>query len=228
MRVSWLLPAVALAAVAASCGKGKYECSEETPCDFGEVCIEGFCVEAACATSAQCPMEQHCEGDRQCHTGCANDDDCYPGDTCVCDGDACGAGRVGTCETAGCEETSVDCDFKQFCNTATGECYDAGGQYCKACEPETEVADCGEGNVCFAGYCGVNCTGGRECPSGFECYGFVDEFGNVVTYQCVTYCWLYENNGNGRNGVVAPPKQQAPLPIDTDLRQSLPASAEAP
>ena len=71
-----LLPSLLL-----SCGDPP-ECDAERPCQgFGQVCVEGACQSHACATSASCPMESHCEGG-QCEAGCAQDTDCYPGDAC--------------------------------------------------------------------------------------------------------------------------------------------------
>jgi len=99
------------------------------------------------------------------------------------------------CEEAACTNTQTDCAFKEFCNTATGQCYDAGGMYCHFCD---EDAECGSGNVCYAHYCGVDCSSGQECPSGFECSPFVDEFGNVVTYQCWTICSMFEEFESGQ------------------------------
>ena len=172
----------------AACTGPELECSEAEACGFGETCVEGTCVEAGCATSAQCDMEFYCNN-RVCVPGCEGDDDCYPGSECD--------REQGVCVESRCVETSVDCGFREFCNTATGDCYDAGGNYCKPCDADNQTADCGEDNYCLAGYCGVDCSGGRECPSGFECYPFGDEFGNVITFQCFTYCWLYEDYDPG-------------------------------
>ena len=40
--------------------------------------------------------------------------------------------------------------------------------------------------------CGVNCND-RECPSGFDCLSIRDDFGNITSFQCITYCPLYED-----------------------------------
>jgi len=164
------------------CNGAPPECDAATPCTgFGETCVAGECLAGSCATSAQCSMEHYCDG-RSCQPGCEQPSDCYPGFTCN--------SELQVCEEDGCDNTSVDCGYREFCNVATGDCYDAGGKYCSFCD---EDAECGDGNLCLAHYCGVDCSGGRECPSGFECYGFPDEFGNVAAYQCFTYCWLYED-----------------------------------
>jgi hypothetical protein len=179
--------------------KPQTECDEETPCSrIGEVCTEGFCVEARCANSSQCPMESYCSGG-DCLPGCTEEDDCLPGSTCDVE--------TKTCVDEACTNTTIDCGYREFCNVATGDCYDAGDQYCKFCDEDWE---CGEGNLCYAHYCGVDCSRGEECPGGFECIPFADDAGNIVTYQCFTYCWLYDDLDNG-SFVVAPGPGAVPL-----------------
>ena len=166
------------------CGKDKVQCSEETPCGFGEVCVEGVCEGQSCATNTQCSMESYClEG--SCTEGCLSDEDCYPGDYC----------ELGEqlCQSAPCTNSHVDCGFKEFCNNATGECIDASGYYCRDCITD---ADCGgNGNVCMhwgleRDFCGVTCEVESDCPSGFSCIDWQDENGSL-TRQCATLCWLY-------------------------------------
>jgi hypothetical protein len=179
-------------------------CDEETPCArVGEVCREGQCVEALCANSSQCPMESYCSAG-QCLPGCTDEGDCYPGWTCDTTQQAC--------IEESCTDSQNDCAFREFCNVATGDCYDAGQQYCSFCNEDYE---CGEGNYCINHYCGVNCSGGQECPAGFECYPFGDSSGNIITYQCFTYCWLFEEDGRQKQpGTIALPPKGTVLPLD--------------
>ena len=170
------------------CFSSDVECSAEQACDFGEVCVEGQCISGRCSTSSQCPMEYRCKN-RTCEPGCTTDQDCYPGDRCD--------GETEQCVAQPCVDTQVDCGYREFCNTVSGECYDAGNLYCKPCDRDNEELDCGKDNLCFAGYCGVDCSEGKECPGGFDCYPFNDDSGNIVTWQCITYCWLYENYDPG-------------------------------
>lgn len=155
------------------------ECTAERPCDWGQTCVDGFCVESACATSAQCPIETFCL-DGACLPGCREESDCGPGRTCDL--------ALQVCQDDLCRDTRTDCGFREYCDTTTGTCYDAGEQFCRPCEEDSQ---CGDGNVCYADYCGVGCND-RECPAGFDCLGLRDGQGRVTTYQCITYCWLYE------------------------------------
>ncbi len=167
-----------------SCGQSRVnECDIDTPCEFGQTCIEGQCESAVCATSAQCRMEEHCKNQR-CTPGCADDSDCLTGDVCE--------EQFGTCKAERCESTEVDCSYREFCDTTTGQCYDAGEQYCKPCDRDDQ---CGEGNECWNHHCGVDCST-NPCPAGFECIDFTDDFGNVTAQQCLTYCWLFQDFPN--------------------------------
>ncbi len=200
----------------AACG-GDFECDEVTPCDFGEICVAGECIVEPCATSAQCPIETHCGASRQCEPGCESDEDCKTGFACDGAPDA-----PGECAPSECEVTEVDCGFREFCNTTTGECYDAGDRFCKPCETATQESDCGEGNYCLYGYCGTDCSSGGECPSGFECVPVSDAGGNPLAWQCFTYCWLYEDYEPGSFALAPPPG----LPVSVDVAAASAAPAK--
>ncbi|MDP2314545.1 MAG: hypothetical protein Q8P41_16705 [Pseudomonadota bacterium] len=163
------------------CPQETAECSEDVPCPFGSVCVAGECESHSCATSFQCGLNQHCENS-SCVDGCETHDDCGFGDLC----DA----ETQECVAAECTDTKLDCGFGEFCNPG-GECYQAGGYYCAPCEDD---GDCGgNGNMCLnGGYCGVTCDSDTDCPGGFDCLPVSDFNGNVVSNQCFTYCWLYE------------------------------------
>lgn len=159
------------------------ECSEEEPCPFGSLCVEGVCEAQTCATSSQCGIEQFCDGST-CVDGCETHDDCRFGD--LCDADA------QTCITAECTDTKLDCGFGEFCNPG-GECYEAGGYFCAECSDDSDCG--GNGNMCLnGGYCGATCDSDNDCPGGYDCLPVVDFNGNVVSNQCFTYCWLYGEN----------------------------------
>lgn len=211
---------IALALVGASCGSPPaIECTETQPCpNITEICQAGQCVEVGCSTSSQCPIESYCDGG-SCYRGCREDFDCYPGNHCEIT-----EGTSGTCVEDACTDTKVDCGFREFCNLATGDCYDAGEKYCRKCD---DNADCDDGNLCLNQACGVDCSGGQECPSGFECYPFSgDGSGEITHYQCFTYCWLYEDydpNGLDKSKKdypkPLPPSVTGPIPMNASKEQ---------
>lgn len=190
-----------------ACNGPDFECSEQVPCaHVDEICVAGVCEEKRCANSAQCPMESYCSlGD--CLPGCVDEGDCYPGDTCDIE--------LKECAPEACTDTQIDCGYREFCNTQTGDCYDAGSQYCKFCD--YQPGECGDGNLCLNHYCGVDCSQGQPCPSGFECYPFADDVGNIVAYQCFTYCWLFEDVPPGSDTRDLPRPVGPILPPQSDL-----------
>ena len=164
------------------CGKQEEaQCTEDKACSFGSICLNGTCQEQSCATSEQCSIEQYCTEDHRCTPGCKEDSDCRFGYTCNTE--------TSQCEERPCVNSRVDCSFGQFCNV-TGECYDAGGYYCAPCEDDSYCG--GGGNVCYGGYCAVSCETDTDCPNGYDCLPFTDNAGNVISYQCYTYCWLHD------------------------------------
>ena len=185
-----LLPLLALA----GCGDpepGLVTCEETSECAFGESCLNGVCTSRSCATSAGCPVGSFCGSGGECVAGCENTDDCYPDQVC----------NDGACSPRGCRDTSLDCAFGEFCDTITGECYAASGPYGEPCVAEsTNPEQCGTAeNVClrfgqYGDFCGVECDNNTDCPAGFDCIPIGDSAGNVTTKQCITYCWLYDDD----------------------------------
>jgi hypothetical protein len=179
------------------------ECDEETPCPGFSSCVDGECIVRKCSTSADCGMEAFCDNG-ECAVGCSANSDCYPGDAC---------NSEGACVTAGCRETSVDCEFGQYCDPNSGDCYNASGLLCSQCG---DNGDCGgDGNQCinfgsYGSYCGATCSYDSDCPAGYMCLGLRDEFGNIVTTQCITYCWLYIGQ-DAPEGPPSPSEAQALL-----------------
>jgi len=185
------------------------ECSDDDTCGFGETCIEGSCQAKSCASSSQCDMQTYCS-DGSCVAGCSADEDCYPGYSCDVENSQCTA--------SACRSSTLDCDFNEFCNTATGECYEASGYYCMDC---AEDNDCSGGNddsenIClnwgiYGNFCGVACENDGDCPSGYGCYDISSE-GQVFTKQCVTYCWLYITD-DAKGPPPSPTSEIAPTPV---------------
>lgn len=167
------------------CTEEVAECSEDLACGFGEVCQDGTCLSQSCATSTQCDMESYCD-QGSCVDGCLGDSDCFPGDSCNVEEE--------TCEEAHCTDSHIDCDFKEVCNSVTGDCSEASGIYCKDCEQNNDCG--GNGNVCMhwgleRDFCGVTCDTENDCPAGFTCIDWNDTETGQLVRQCATYCWLY-------------------------------------
>jgi hypothetical protein len=144
-------------------------------CPLGTSCEDGECVSRSCATSTQCPLGYHCGGDGTCVAGCQQADDCALGSRCV----------ASECREAECEVTALDCRWREWCEGGT--CRDAGAPFCEPC---TADAQCGEGNVCWAGeWCGIDCEATGSCPAGFACTELThtDE---QVHHVCLAACWL--------------------------------------
>ncbi len=182
-----------LSLVLMSCQTTEVECADDNSCGFGETCVAGVCTAKGCANSSQCAMEEHCQsGD--CVEGCAEDSDCYADGICNFE--------TGVCEDAPCRSTTLDCPFKEYCDTLTGDCYEASGYYCRECPSETDEECGGNGNIClgfgaYGNWCGVTCEAESDCPSGFTCVDIVDGTGNPISKQCITYCWLYIDDESG-------------------------------
>lgn len=170
-----------------ACGtKSTGACAADADCGFAESCIDSVCVARECATSAQCAMEERCE-EGACVAGCGVDEDCYAGDYCETE--------LHTCATEGCTDGRLDCGFNEVCDNATHTCVDAGGYYCAGCEDDSDCG--GGGNLCvdlgaLSNYCGVLCTSDADCPNGYSCIKEDNLDGTISSYQCLTYCWLYE------------------------------------
>ncbi|MFH1465567.1 MAG: hypothetical protein ABIO70_14365 [Pseudomonadota bacterium] len=203
-----LLPVMLLSLGLCGCGE-KAECDQDTPCSFGATCVEGQCVSARCATGAQCGMGQRCDAGR-CVEGCSGDEDCYPGDACDL--------TTNTCVDDACEDAHRDCAFKEFCNAASGECYEAAGYWCRGCNGDDDCGESGEVH-CYAGYCMPECTKDSDCPAGFYCYGLVDNEGNPQYYVCFSDCELYQQYKGGGAPAAPPPASEArTLPLSPAQR----------
>lgn len=203
-----------LSLVLGACGGSKVEgqCSEDTPCDDFATCVDGECVRNLCSVNADCGMEAYCAGDGRCTGGCQSGDDCYPGDTCNLGDNRCVAG--------GCRSTTLDCGFNEFCDPAVGDCYDAGGTYCEPCTNDNECG--GDGDLClnlgggYGRFCGAECASESDCPGGYTCIPISDEFGQVFTYQCITYCWLFIDDEGERRRSAADAGLGHPVDLQAD------------
>jgi Cys-rich repeat protein len=186
-----------------NCVQDPNQCSSNSDCQAGQVCMGGFC-ETACASDSDCPT-----GDVCLNGVCAACADPTTG----CNAD----GGVAACRT------NSDCPAGEYCDPTTGTCqggvdggcFDANGNPCDggvdggiACDP---VRGCPAGYVCDSnGTCqpvdggqpdagcgdpsnpcdggpsdaGVTCVAGGNCANGVDC----GAGGTCVNGACQCVC----------------------------------------
>lgn len=166
----------------------KRGCSINSECEDGTFCdIEsGLCLtdpgepslDSPCGLSSHCPYGSVCQNGT-CTEGCFNDGDCTLGQICL-DG-VCFTGPPG--ETI-CK-TSDFCDYGDVCGSDNLCRPDRRGPYCRGCTQRTSMnpTPCDEPrNFClinsqelggFTSFCGVDCSLGQACPSGYTCNNVV-------------------------------------------------------
>jgi hypothetical protein len=145
------------------CGTGEFRCAG------GDVCVDGVCIEASCATK-DCPDGSVCR-DGTCVAPC-DDVVCPYGATC----------RRGVCVDA-CEGVKCDpgfaCEVRESSDQSTlvGVCSSCDCRGCgdgQSCDEHLCVEDlckdqnCAAGSHCVAGDCVDNCKDAK-CPSGQIC-----------------------------------------------------------
>lgn len=163
-RVTATVFAALLSVFATACvgGAAKTECSSITDCDEKQICSdEGVCEDVDCVTSEDCDLGEYCSDDNECEDGCSEDSDCAAGERC----------DDNECEPYGCRDTQLDCEYGQYCDPVTGECYDSDFQECtRSCDLTVE-GSCGS-DYCLAtavnGECNYNYNG-TDCPAGNDC-----------------------------------------------------------
>ena len=157
------------------------DCPEESICDVHRNrCIQ----EGRCTYDLHCPIGEVCdELNNRCVSGCRGSGDCPLGQACRCpDGEEeC---RIGVCEYGVCDDSTF-CPYGWICeeDEDLGDLVcklDERGPYCDHCEyGPGDMPECGDDymNRCLvdtwagghANYCGVDCSRGQPCPSGFRC-----------------------------------------------------------
>ncbi len=154
------------------------DCSDGFFCDIASgACLPGASepgVGSACGLPSHCPFGTLCT-DGRCEEGCVGDGDCPLGQ--VCFEGFCNTGRPG--ETI-CSNSSF-CPFGQSCGSDNRCGPDRRGPYCRGCTVRTSMNPnpCDDPrNFClvnsqefggFTNICGVDCSLGQSCPSGYQC-----------------------------------------------------------
>ncbi len=190
-------PRVCLCSTDSACGPGEFcndagvcqasvgcytnaDCPEDSFCDV----VRNKCIqEKRCTSDIHCPIGEVCnELTHRCTRGCRESGDCPLGQACRCpDGsDEC---EIGRCEYGICDDSSF-CPYGWICEHDEEEgdsvCrVDDRGPYCQHCEyGPGGHPPCGDwANRCLVdtaahgqtNFCGVDCSQGQPCPSGFRC-----------------------------------------------------------
>lgn len=153
------------------------DCSAGTFCDLASgICLEdaGPVLGAPCGLASHCPFGTVCMNG-QCAEGCFSDGDCTLGQICY-DGfcNSSPAGQTVCSDSTFCEYGDV-CESDNFCAE------DNRGPYCRSCSRRSDQNPnpCdGYRNFClinsrelggYTNYCGVDCSEGQACPSGYGC-----------------------------------------------------------
>lgn len=181
-----------LAAVLAGCSGGEEaeggggECASSEDCPNDLQCIAEACVDVQCTTSAECPYESYCDQQTYaCVDGCREDSDCLSGDTCDT--------VANTCVGASCVDTELDCEYGQFCNENSGECYDDDRDHCKTCDITGGANQCGNDGECFYVDDG-DCNSQADCDEGYTC-GNVPGLGKICHADfCLMECNLNQED----------------------------------
>jgi hypothetical protein len=158
----------------------QYECQDNTGCDPGFRCVNGFCAETpAPGPGETCQFDEQCNAgqciDGKCHALCGTIDECGSGQDCV-------NGLCWDVETPGTEcLIAEDCAANQAC--VNGTCFASGctqdtdcpsaNDHCDAAgicvgdttaEPECTLStDCNGVEQCVEGVCRTPCTDVADC-----------------------------------------------------------------
>lgn len=183
-----------LAISAPGCIKTAPACASTVECEEGLACVEEECRPVECLASEDCAINNFCDRSYKCVEGCESADDCLAGEEC----------NSGECVSFGCRDTQLDCQYGEFCDTTTGECYQAEENYCKSCDVGASPTCSSDGiqGACFADLNGEDCVTDRDCPTGYRC----DNFGAGVGFACHTDACALECN----------PRDESPCPRGFD------------
>lgn len=179
--------ALALAALAASCGgsKGLQLCSTSAGCDSGQVCVEGVCQASGGGLGSPGELGTACGARTDCNAGlgCLTQAVGFPGGTCssTCDSAPCPVG-VGTCvdltsTSAGAKACLRTCTAEADCRTGYTCCAALGG----ACAPANL---CPALNSTNSPTLGAACAANAQCTAGETCKTGASWPGGVCTRAC--------------------------------------------
>ncbi len=198
----------------------KPQCTKNSDCPAGGVCMNNKCEAQPCSQTSDCPDGQVCVGGQCLTQECSSTSDCPTGDIC----------SNGLCILQTNCTSDSDCPSGQTCNTSTGRCQAETTLYVKSIIAQTSNS-CPPGYVVAQGY-GTNGgtsgngdlkqgTGGST-PDIFLCLEKTPNTADAITdvmvfqfglgsedacpdnYQKITYRWKDKTHYNYEAGCSAP------------------------
>ena len=163
--------------VVAGCddGERQRECSGNSDCTDGQICLDGTCQGGAeCDGHEDCPAGQRClDGVCQEDRGCVGDEDCGPGQRCGSDGECIDDNPDADLPPDDADLPDEDGDVEPRCDDdddcEEGRCL---GGACCAVDDVCGEACCGASETCFASACvtpGEVCVRQADCGEGEYC-----------------------------------------------------------
>ncbi len=149
-------------------GSGGGNCSVNSDCGSGGMCVDGTCQpnnSSQCTSPSQCPSGSTCNSSGFCESGNCTQTGCVSGYSCVIQNGT--ASCVAT--TDGGPPPYSGCFSDSDC-TGTGAGSKCLNSVCTA--PANQCADatqCAANEQCVQGVCTPSCSSTVACPSGYSC-----------------------------------------------------------
>ena len=119
----------------------KPQCTQDSECPAGGVCINNMCVPKPCSSNTDCPNGQVCVNGQCLTQTCSTNSDCPQGDIC----------SSGICILSTTCTSDSDCPMGQICNTTSGMCEVDNTLYVKDIIAQTS-SSCPSGYTLAQGY----------------------------------------------------------------------------
>lgn len=153
-------------------------CHNDSDCIAQAICVEQSCIEVACRSNLDCPLNQECAMGT-CVIGCDVDSDCVAGQIC--------SNHV--CHEQGCRNAQLDCGYGEDC--LNGECIVKSQTLCQLCTFEDwQISPLAERSCIIYTYDREEiCDVSQTCVSDALCYP-EDGLGHTDIGFCVQAYWF--------------------------------------